>query len=116
MEMTTVQKINCENCIKGFCSNCKSPTLCLCASVHHDQKSTIEQLFTKKMGEIFPTYTEFKKQMRSYVPPQFTLYDEPLEEIKPNRWITLGEQKDFTEFLNTVGYNPDQLDKLEWCA
>ena len=114
--MTTFQKINCENCIKGFCNNCRDPNLCLCASVHHDHKSTIEELFTKKMGEVIPTYNEFKKQMQSYVPPQYTLYGEPLKDIKPNRWITLGEQKDFTEFLNTVGCNPDQLDKLEWCA
>jgi len=116
MEMTTVSKINCENCIKGFCDNCRDPALCLCASVHHGQKSTIVKLFTKKMGELFPTYTEFKKQMRSYVPPQYTLYDEPLEEIKPNRWITLGEQKEFCNFLSTVGYSPDKIDKLLWCA
>lgn len=73
-------------------------------------------MFTEKMGEVLPTYNEFKQQLRSYVPPQYTLYDEPLEDIKPNRWITLGEQKDFADFLTVIGHNPDAVDKLEWCA
>jgi len=111
------QKVNCENCVKGFCYHCRDPKLCLCASANHNQsKSKIEEMFTQKMVEVFPTYAEFKEQMQSYTPPQFTLYNEPLEDIKPNRWITLGEQKDFCDFLNSIGYNPDQLDKLEWCA
>jgi len=44
---------------------------------------------------------------------QLTLYDKPLEDIKPNRWITIGEQQRFCDFLKLLGINTD---KLEWCA
>ena len=44
---------------------------------------------------------------------QLTFSEKPIEDIKPNRWITLTEQKDFCEFLSNVGINDTGLD---WCA
>jgi len=44
---------------------------------------------------------------------QLTVYDEPIKDIKPNRWITIEEQKEFVEFLSSLGIN---FDKLNWCA
>ena len=35
------------------------------------------------------------------------------DEIKPSRYITLEEQKEFTDFLENIGIHSD---KLEWCA
>jgi len=52
---------------------------------------------------------------------QFTLENKPLipKEIKPYRWITLGEQKAFVNFLKMLGDVGSMLlheGKLEWCA
>lgn len=44
---------------------------------------------------------------------QLTITDNPVEDIKPNRWITISEQNSFCEFLSTLGIN---VDKLESCA
>jgi len=44
---------------------------------------------------------------------QLTVYDEPIKDIKPNRWITIEEQKEFVEFLSSLGIN---FGKLDWCA
>jgi len=44
---------------------------------------------------------------------QLSLLENPVEDIKPNRWITIEEQKEFVEFLSSVGIN---FDKLDWCA
>jgi len=44
---------------------------------------------------------------------QLTLLEKPVGDIKPNRWITVTEQRDFTEFLSNVGVNVKDLD---WCA
>jgi len=52
---------------------------------------------------------------------QFTLENKPLipKEIKPFRWITLGEQKAFVNFLKMLGNVGNELlhdGTLEWCA
>lgn len=52
---------------------------------------------------------------------QLTLENKPLipKEIKPFRWITLGEQKAFVNFLKMLGNVGVMLlhyGKLEWCA
>jgi len=52
---------------------------------------------------------------------QLTLKNKPLvpKEIKPYRWITLGEQKAFVKFLMSLGAVGSMLlhdGKLEWCA
>ena len=39
-------------------------------------------------------------------------FEEP-QEIRPNRWITLEEQKEWCEFLGKLSLNEP---KLEWCA
>ena len=44
---------------------------------------------------------------------QLTVFEKPLEDIKPNRWITIEEQNSFCEFLKVLGIN---VNKLEWCA
>ena len=44
---------------------------------------------------------------------QLTLEDKPIEDIKPYRWITIQEQKEFCDFLKQLGIN---FDKLDWCA
>ncbi len=44
---------------------------------------------------------------------QLTVFQKPLEDIKPNRWITIEEQNSFCEFLKVLGIN---VNKLEWCA
>ena len=44
---------------------------------------------------------------------QLTVYDEPIKDIKPNRWITIEEQNSFCEFLSSIGIN---FHKLDWCA
>jgi len=44
---------------------------------------------------------------------QLSLENEPISDIKPYRWITIIEQKEFSEFLMTLGIS---FDKLEWCA
>ncbi len=44
---------------------------------------------------------------------QISLFEKPVEEIKPYRWITLEEQKEFVEFLSSVGIT---FSKLDWCA
>ena len=41
---------------------------------------------------------------------QLTLYSIPVEDIKPNRWITLSEQYEFSGFLSSLGVNVDGLD------
>jgi len=52
---------------------------------------------------------------------QLTLENNPLipKEIKPFRWITLGEQKAFVNFLKMLGHVGSMMlhdGKLEWCA
>lgn len=44
---------------------------------------------------------------------QLSLENKPLEDIKPYRWITLDEQKQFCGFLEKIRIN---FDKLTWCA
>jgi len=51
---------------------------------------------------------------------QVTLFEnKPIEDIRPFRWITLLEQKEFVNFLKNLGGIGDELlhdGKLEWCA
>ena len=50
---------------------------------------------------------------------QLTLENKPIEDIRPFRWITLQEQKEFVDFLKKLGNVGDELlhdGKLEWCA
>jgi hypothetical protein len=52
---------------------------------------------------------------------QYTLAGYPLSEniIKPYRWITLEEQKEFVDFLDSFGNISKQIfstEKLSWCA
>jgi len=52
---------------------------------------------------------------------QLTLENKPLipNEIKPYRWITLGEQKAFVNFLKMLGNVGNELlhdGKIDWCA
>jgi len=44
---------------------------------------------------------------------QLTVYDELIKDIKPNRWITIEEQKEFVEFLSSLGIS---FVNLDWCA
>jgi len=44
---------------------------------------------------------------------QLTVFEKPIEDIKPNRWITIEEQSSFCEFLSSIGIN---FDKIDWCA
>jgi len=44
---------------------------------------------------------------------QLSLENEPIADIKPYRWITIEEQKEFCDFLKQLGIH---FDKLEWCA
>jgi len=112
--MTTVQKINCHICMKGFCDDCINPKTCLCASINHNQKSTsITELFTQRMSELLPTCDEFKTMLRNSPKQQLTLFEKPIEDIKPNRWITVSEQQEFYDFLCSVGIT---FEKLDWCA
>jgi len=41
---------------------------------------------------------------------QLTLLEKPVEDIKPNRWITIPEQNEWCEFLSSLGVNVDGLD------
>ena len=51
---------------------------------------------------------------------QVTLFEnKPIEDIRPFRWITLLEQKEFVNFLKNLGGVGNELlhdGKLEWCA
>jgi len=47
---------------------------------------------------------------------QELLFVEEQQEIKPNRYITLQEQKEFCDFLSNFPVNPQKLEKLRWCA
>ena len=50
---------------------------------------------------------------------QLTLECKPLEDIKPYRWVTLQEQKQFVDFIENFGNVGSELlhdGKLEWCA
>lgn len=38
------------------------------------------------------------------------------QEIKPNRYITIQEQKEYCDFLSNFPVNTQQLEKLRWCA
>jgi len=44
---------------------------------------------------------------------QTTVFEKPVEDIKPNRWITIEEQLEFVEFLSSVKIT---FNKLDWCA
>ena len=47
---------------------------------------------------------------------QLQLLQTEQQEIKPNRYITLSEQKEFCDFLSNFPVNPQQLEKLRECA
>ena len=50
---------------------------------------------------------------------QLTLENKPLDDIKPYRWVTIQEQKEFVDFLKKFGNVGNELlhdGKLEWCA
>jgi hypothetical protein len=47
---------------------------------------------------------------------QIQLLQTEQQEIKPNRYITLTEQKDFCDFLANFQVNPERLAKMRWCA
>lgn len=50
---------------------------------------------------------------------QLTLENKPLDDVKPYRWVTLQEQKEFVDFLKKFGNVGNELlhdGKLEWCA
>lgn len=114
MLSNTNVKLNCKSCLSGNCDVCSSVN-CLCREGH--SKRELENAFTEKMRELLPTYDEFKIMLQSYdSSQQLTLFEKPIEDIKPNRWITIGEQNSFSEFLDTLGYDPSVINDLEWCA
>jgi len=88
---------------------------CLCADNQHNQKpNRIVDLFTQKMIELLPNYEELKVILKNSITvQQLTLYDEPVQDLKPNRWITIQEQNSFCGFLRSIGIN---IDDLDWCA
>jgi hypothetical protein len=47
---------------------------------------------------------------------QLQLIQTEQEEIKPNRYITISEQKEWCDFLSNFPVNPQKLEKLRWCA
>lgn len=47
---------------------------------------------------------------------QLQLLQTEQQEIKPNRYITLQEQKEYCDFLSKFPINPQQLEKIRWCA
>ena len=47
---------------------------------------------------------------------QLQLLQTEQQEIKPNRYITLLEQKEYCDFLAKFPVNPQELEKLRWCA
>ena len=47
---------------------------------------------------------------------QIQLLQTEQQEIKPNRYITLTEQKDFCDFLANFQVNPERLAKMRWCG
>ena len=40
---------------------------------------------------------------------QLTLENKPIEDVRPFRWITLQEQKEFVNFLTKLGNVGDEL-------
>ena len=46
---------------------------------------------------------------------QLTLEGKPIEN-KPFRYITLNEQKEFCDFLESLNLFPDKMKDLRWCA
>jgi len=96
-------------------NECLNSDTCLCAENRHDQKPVrITDLFTQKMCELLPTYEELKVILKNSITiEQLTLFDEPIQDLKQKRWITIQEQGSFCEFLQSIGSNVDDLD---WCA
>lgn len=47
---------------------------------------------------------------------QLQLLQTEQQEIKPNRYITLQEQKEYCDFLSNFPINPQDLEKIRWCA
>jgi len=52
--MTTMQKLNCQNCMRDFCDDCINPKTCLCAGNNHNKPkiTEIEQQFQKGLNKI----------------------------------------------------------------
>jgi len=106
-------KVNCKSCLSGNCAECEN-TNCLCRE-SHSKKELVNQ-FTELASNLLPNSPEELKQILRDNPrqsQQLTVFEEPVEDIKPNRWITLEEQKEWVDFLSTLGINSG---RLEWCA
>lgn len=65
------------------------------------------------VGYPVPTQSNFDGFENSTQSQQLTVFEEPVEDIKPNRWITLEEQKEWCDFLEKLGI---KTGKLDWCA
>ena len=99
--------------MNGNCAECKNSN-CLCHESHSKQE--LVNQFTELASSLLPNSPAELKQILRDNPcasQQLTVYEEPLEDIKPYRWITLKEQKSWCDFLSTLGINTN---KLEWCA
>ena len=99
--------------MSGNCVECKSVD-CLCYESHG--KTELVNQFTETASNLLPNSPEELKQILRDNPrqsQQLTVFAESIEEIKPNRWITLEEQKSWCDFLSMLGIETGQLD---WCA
>ena len=106
-------KQNCRHCLQGNCDSCVNGS-CLCRESH--KKAELVRSFTQTASNFLPNSPEELIQILQDNPlqsQQLTVYDEPIEDIKPNRWITLDEQERFCRFLSDLGINTE---KLEGCA
>ena len=99
--------------MSGNCVECKN-TDCFCRESHN--KTELVNQFTETASNLLPNSPEELKQILRDNPrqsQQLTVFEEPIEEIKPNRWITLEEQKSWCDCLSTLGIETGQLG---WCA
>lgn len=106
-------KLNCRHCMQGDCQSCVNGS-CLCRESHN--KAELIEAFTQTASNLLPNSPqELIQLLRDNPRPiqQLTINEEPIEDIKPNRWITLEEQEQFARFLSDLGIDTE---KLEWCA
>ena len=99
--------------MNGNCIECKN-TDCLCRESH--SKTELVNQFTETASNLLPNSPEELKQILRDNPrqsQQLTVFEELIEDIKPNRWIRLEEQKEWCDFLSTLGI---EIGKLDWCA
>ena len=81
----------------------------------YSTKTKLKSLFDSQyLGYVPLTQSKFDSYIEnSTQSQQLTVFEEPIEDIKPNRWITLEEQKKWCDLIDVLGIS---IGKLDWCA